>query len=201
MVLFFLAVAGYLLGSIPFGYLIGLYHGIDVRKVGSGATGGTNVLRSVGRQAAIATGALDLLKGAFAGWLGLRYGGDWGHAVGAVSAMFGHSYPIWLGFRGGKSVATGAGGVLLTHPWMVLIGIGAALAAIWPTRWVSLGSLTGAVVICTYLLAVGTTPERVFAIAAFLLVVWRHRENIGRMASGTENRLGQRVHQRTGTDN
>lgn len=201
MVLVGLAVAGYLLGAVPFGYLIGLYHGVDVRQVGSGATGGTNVLRSVGKGAAIATGLLDMLKGFAAAWLGLRYGGEWGDSIATVAAMFGHAYPVWLGFRGGKSVATGAGALLLTQPWVVLAGIAAALAAIGPTLWVSLGSLTGATAICGYLFATGTLPERTFALFAFVLVVWRHRENIRRMLSGTENRLGQPVHQRTGTDN
>lgn len=195
-----LGVLGYLLGSIPFGYLIGRYHGIDVRLVGSGATGGTNVLRSVGRGAAIATGLGDLLKGMLAAWIGMRLGGEWGYAVATLTSMVGHSYPVWLGFRGGKSIATGAGALLLTYPWLVLIALGAAVMAIWPTRWVSLGSLTATTVLCGSLLALGTPSDRFLAAGAFLLIVWRHRSNIARMVAGNENRVGQRI-ARTGTDN
>jgi acyl phosphate:glycerol-3-phosphate acyltransferase len=200
--LILIVIAGYLLGSVPFGFLIAQYHGIDIRTVGSGATGGTNVLRTVGVRAAIATALGDLLKGTVAGYLGLRLGGEWGYVSGVFAAMVGHSYPVWLGFRGGKSVATGAGGMLLLHPLLVLTGIAAALLAVWPTRWVSLGSLTGATVICLWLLLYGSVPESAFAIAAYLIVFWRHRENVRRMLAGTENRLGQRaVTLKTGTEN
>lgn len=196
-----LAAAAYLLGSIPFGYLAGKMKGIDVRKVGSGATGGTNVLRSVGAGAAIFTGLSDLLKGTLAAWLGMRYGGDWGHAICTAVAMVGHSYPVWLGFKGGKGVATGAGGILVAYPLSIGLGLIAGLLAIWPTRWVSLGSLVGATIVAGYMLLHGTLPAQVLASLIWVLVFWRHRENIRRIMAGTENRFGQKVHPRTGTDN
>lgn len=190
------AVAGYLLGSVPFGYLIGRMYGIDVRKFGSGATGGTNVLRSVGPGAAIATGLLDLAKGTLAAWAGWQWGGEWGYVAAAVAAMLGHSYPAWLGWRGGKAVATAAGGLLLHHAAALGYGLVVGLAFLIPTRFVSLGSITAAITVGIYMAVTQPLPGQVLGAAAALIVLWRHRENIARLVRGTENRLGQKARPR-----
>lgn len=183
---------GYLLGSIPFGYLAGRLKGVDVRRYGSGATGGTNVTRVLGLKWGIAAGLLDLLKGVLAAYLGLLLGGQWGYALAGLAAIVGHSYPVWLGFRGGKSVATGAGAVLVQFPGIVGVGLAVALALVFPTRYVSLGSVVGATVICSYLVATGPAPVQVLGAGAWAVVIWRHRSNIQRLLSGTERKFGQR---------
>lgn len=187
-------ILGYLFGSVPFGYLVGRARGVDVRRYGSGATGGTNVLRTVGPGAAAVTGIGDVLKGTAAAYVGYRLGGDWGYALGGLFAMVGHSYPVWLGFRGGKSVATGAGALLLYHPIALLVGLAAGVLAILPTRWVSLGSLVGALFFCGTIWLSGTPlPHKLLALGAFLVVFVRHWENMKRIAAGTENKLGEKA--------
>jgi len=191
-------VTGYLLGSIPTGYLVGRARGIDIRQWGSGATGGTNVLRTLGSTAAILTGLVDVGKGVAGGLAGYYLGGDWGYAVGGFAALFGHSYPIWLKFRGGKSVATGAGTMIPFHPWAVLAGLIAALVVMIPTRYVSLGSLVGALVLAVIVLASNAPlPHKAAAVGACLIVYVRHWENMKRLAKGTENKWGQKARPRT----
>lgn len=187
-------VVGYLLGSIPVGYLVGKARGIDVRKFGSGATGGTNVLRTLGPGAAILTGLSDLGKGLLAAWIGLRFAGEWGYAVGGLLSILGHSYPVWLRFKGGKSVATGGGTLVLLHPWAILAALVAGIAAIIPTRWVSLGSLVATFVAVVVVFAGGAPwGDRVLALGAMLVIYVRHWENMKRIAAGTENRFGQKA--------
>jgi acyl phosphate:glycerol-3-phosphate acyltransferase len=189
------ALIGYLLGSVPVGFLVGKARGIDIRKYGSGATGGTNVLRTVGPTAAILTGLCDLGKGMLGAYVGYRMAGDVGYAIGGFTALAGHSYPVWLKFKGGKSVATGAGALALHHPLAFLAGATAALAAIFPTRWVSLGSLVGAAVYCGIIIfsPLSARPDKFLALGALLVVYIRHWENMKRIAAGTENRLGQKA--------
>ncbi|MFO7172361.1 MAG: glycerol-3-phosphate 1-O-acyltransferase PlsY [Bacillota bacterium] len=189
----FAGALGYLLGSIPFGYLAGRLKGIDIRQYGSGATGGTNVTRVLGLGWGVTAGLLDLLKGLAAAYLGLRLGGDWGYAFGGIGAAVGHAYPVWLGFRGGKSVATGAGAVLLRHPGPVGVGLLVALACILPTRYISLGSIVGTTVVCSYLVATGPLPTKALALGVGLVILWRHRSNMQRLLTGTERRFGERV--------
>lgn len=192
------AIIGYLLGSIPVGFIVGKVKGTDVRKYGSGATGGTNVLRTLGWQAAVFTGVSDLLKGTAAAYIGYRLGDHWGYALGGFMALVGHSYPVWLRFKGGKSVATGAGALILFHPLAFLAGLGAALAAVYPTRYVSLGSLVGALVYCGIIwVSSAHVADKLLALGAFLVVFVRHWENMKRIAAGTENRFGQKARPRT----
>lgn len=192
------ALIGYLLGSIPVGFLVAKSKGLDIRKYGSGATGGTNVLRTLGVGPALATGVTDLLKGLLGAYIGSRLGGDWGYAVGGFFAVVGHSYPVWLKFKGGKSVATGAGSLVLHHPWGFLGGLAAAIATIAPTRYVSLGSLVGAVVFTAIVVFTPGTPmaDKVLAVGATLVIYIRHWENIKRLAAGNENKLGQKARPR-----
>lgn len=188
------AVVGYLLGSIPVGYLVGKSRGIDVRKFGSGATGGTNVLRTLGWGAAVMTGLCDLFKGVVGAYLGYRLAGETGYALGGLAAIVGHSYPVWLSFKGGKSVATGAGTVLLFHPVAFLLGLVAAVGTIAATRYVSLGSLIGAIVLLIAMLVSGApVADKLLAAGAVAVIYVRHWENMKRLAAGTENRFGQKA--------
>jgi glycerol-3-phosphate acyltransferase PlsY len=192
-------LVGYLLGSIPVGFLVGKARGIDIRRYGSGATGGTNVLRTLGAGAAIITAASDLGKGTLAAYLGWRFAGEWGYALAGFLAAFGHSYPVWLRFKGGKSVATGGGVLLLTHPWAVLAGLVTGIAAIVPTRWVSLGSLVAtAVTVAIIWLTNAPLPHKVTALALMAVIYIRHWENMKRIAAGTENKIGQKAKPRPG---
>jgi glycerol-3-phosphate acyltransferase PlsY len=198
--LWLLPVAGYLLGSIPFGFLIvRLAKGTDVRASGSGNIGATNVNRVAGTGAALATLLLDVGKGYFAVWLaGRASGGDVGWmAASGVAAVVGHLFPVWLRFRGGKGVAT-ALGVFVPLCWPAV----AAAAVVWLvvvsiSRYVSLGSVVAAALLplCFYFLyAPGThhAPPMSVSVStalASLLIIVKHRENVRRLLAGSENRL------------
>jgi acyl phosphate:glycerol-3-phosphate acyltransferase len=186
--------ASYLLGSIPFSYLVARLRGVDVRTVGSGNVGATNVMRNVGKTAGLAAFALDAAKGAAAAVIAQRVGLGVGlAALAAVAAIFGHMYPVWLGFRGGKGVATGAGAFLPLAPLATagaLAVFGLVLAA---TRYVSAGSMAGAVALAALAAATGAPwPVWTAAAAMAALIVWKHRGNIRRLLDGTESRLGRR---------
>jgi glycerol-3-phosphate acyltransferase PlsY len=196
-------VLAYLLGSIPFGYLIVRLRGRgDVRAVGSGGTGATNVTRSAGRWAGLLTLALDALKGALAIVLARSlltdgFGSNWTIAAAGVAVIIGHCFPVWLKFRGGKGVATGMGVFLVLAP--IVVGIVAVifLLIVWRTRYVSLGSITAAaaVPLCIWILSrAGATQARsapliTVALIGSALIIFMHRANIGRLLSGTENKL------------
>jgi glycerol-3-phosphate acyltransferase PlsY len=203
-----LAVA-YLLGATPTGYLAGkLLKGIDIRQHGSGSTGATNVLRILGKGPAAAVLALDVLKGAaagFASWLTAWLfsvappGGvdlaslpAWAASLAGLAAMLGHSRSIWLGFTGGKSVATGLG-VLVALSWQVGLGaLGVFAVALAVSRIVSLSSILAAVAAVAVALALGQPlPYLLLVSAGGLYVIVRHRANIQRLLAGTEPRLGQ----------
>jgi len=188
---------GYLLGSIPVGFLMGKLKGIDVRTYGSGATGGTNVLRTLGPGAALVTVALDLGKGVLAAYIGQRYAGEWGYALAGFLVAVGHSYPVWLRFKGGKSVATGGGVMLLGYPLAILYGLMAGVLAVLPTRWVSLGSLvaTAAVALQVWLSG-GPLAHTVLVLGLVVVIYVRHWENIKRIAAGKENRIGVKARPR-----
>jgi glycerol-3-phosphate acyltransferase PlsY len=188
-----------LAGSIPFGYLAGrTMQGIDLRTVGSGGTGATNVLRTLGTRASATVLVLDFLKGLLpvlaARWLGLD---TWWIAAVAVATVVGHCWSPFIGFKGGKGVATGGAAAIALFP-PVLIVVPVVLLIIWRTRYVSLGSLSGAVLavmLAAGVAAAGQIPwATVVAIAAIAaIIVFRHRENIVRLRSGNERKLGQKV--------
>jgi glycerol-3-phosphate acyltransferase PlsY len=187
-------LAAYLLGSIPFSYLVARRRGVDVRAVGSGNVGATNVMRSVGRGAGLLAFALDFLKGAVASLLGRLVDP---HsplpALCAVLAVLGHMYPVWLRFRGGKGVATGAGAFLPLAPVATAAALVTFAAALAVARYVSLASIAGTLVlaVAAFLLG-GPTPVVRAAAGMAVLIVWKHRANLQRIARGTENRLGRR---------
>ena len=183
------AVLGYLLGSIPFGLLLTRIAGLgDIRRIGSGSIGATNVLRTGNKLIAGLTLLLDLAKGLAAVLIGADWGGDAALAAGGA-VILGHMFPIWLGFRGGKGVAT-ALGVLLAIAWPVAI----AAAALWLAtaivfHYSSLAALVGAVA-AVLLAAIIVDPARTLLIAGIaLLVILRHHENIRRLLAGTESRI------------
>jgi glycerol-3-phosphate acyltransferase PlsY len=195
------ATLGYLLGSIPFGLiLVKLLRGEDVRLSGSGNIGATNVARSGGAKLGVATLVLDALKGTLAVLIALEAGRQFGDidrgllaAVTALAAILGHVFPVWLGFRGGKGVATAVGAFAALAPRAVLVVLAVFLIVVAISRYISLGSIAAAVFfpVCAALLSRGQTPNAVLLImsAASLLVVVKHRANIRRLLSGTESRF------------
>ena len=187
-----LLALSYLLGSIPFSYLVARRRGVDVRQVGSGNVGATNVMRSAGTAAGLMAFALDFLKGAAASVVALRLSPEGPlPAMAAVTAMLGHMYPVWLRFKGGKGVATGAGAFLPLAAVPTAAGLVAFAVVLALTRYASIASITGTVTLAVLAFVLGY-PEAVAraAAAAGLLVIWRHRANVRRVAQGTESRIG-----------
>jgi acyl phosphate:glycerol-3-phosphate acyltransferase len=196
-------VLAYLLGSLPFGYLIvKLSGGGDVRAGGSGGTGATNVTRKAGKSAGVLTLLLDAAKGALAVvlarvWLTTNFGINWWVAAVAIAVIVGHCFPVWLRFRGGKGVATGLGVFLCLAPWAVGIVAVVFLLIVWRTRYVSLGSIIAAALmpLCVGLVSyrarqsISLAPLLTVACAGAALIIFMHRANIGRLLRGTENRL------------
>ena len=208
-----LLILAYLLGSVPTGYLAGrLLKGIDIREVGSGSTGATNVLRTLGKVPAIVVLLIDVLKGVFAiaavnfaftrlpGWLyytkvvevNLASWQPWMIVLAGLLALLGHSKPIWLNFKGGKSVATSLG-VLLAMDWRVGLSTIAVFAiSLAISRIVSLSSILGAISVTALMIAFRQPlPYCLFAIAGGIYVIWLHRTNVQRLLAGTEPQLGQ----------
>ena len=191
-----LVLAGYLAGSIPFGYLVGRFVlGVDVRKVGSGNIGGTNVARAGGRTLGITVIVLDALKAIVPILVARRLLGDARGAelvvvAVAVAAFVGHLFPVWLGFRGGKGVATALGIFAVLAPWAALAGVVVYAIAYGATRISSIGSLSGTVACTTttFLLNGPSRPVSWAAVALGALVFFRHHENIRRILSGEEKR-------------
>jgi glycerol-3-phosphate acyltransferase PlsY len=189
--------AAYLVGAVPIGYLVGRAFGIgDIRRRGSGNIGATNVLRTAGRVPAVLTLLGDIVKGWSAVALGaLLSGGDTGvTALSAVAAVIGNCWSVFLGFRGGKGVATGFGALLRLVPLATLPAavVWIAVTVVW--RYVSLGSLVAAlcVPVAALLLARYPGASVLAAAAVAVIVVARHHENIARLLAGSERRLGQR---------
>ncbi len=194
----FVVIAAYLIGSIPFGYLIVKLTGRgDVRQTGSGGTGATNVSRRAGKGAGVLTLVLDALKGAVAIVIARALLNDlpvtnygWWVAAAAVAVIIGHIFPVWLKFRGGKGVATGAGVFLVLAPLALLAAGVVFLAVVLLTRYVSLGSIVAAATIPVFGWLLGLrTPELLGAAAGALLIIFAHRANIRRLVAGTESKF------------
>ena len=190
-----LLALGYLLGSMPNGYLAGRWlKDIDLRQCGSGSTGATNVLRNVGKGPALVVFLLDVGKGALAVLLAKSFGlNDWVHVLAGLAALAGHIWPVWLGWKGGKAVATGLG-MFLGLAWPVgLACFGLFMAVISISRIVSLSSVVAAIGLpALMLISGGSSAYLVVSLVASVLVLWRHRSNIERLIAGTEPRIGQR---------
>ena len=190
-----LLAIGYLLGAIPSGYLAGRWlKGIDLRDCGSGSTGATNVLRNVGKGPALVVFLLDVGKGALAVLLAKQVGlNDWLQVLAGLAALAGHIWPVWLGGKGGKAVATGLG-LFLGLAWPVgLASLGIFLAVITIFRIVSLSSVSAAMALPVLMMATHqNTASITVSVVAMLLVLWRHRSNIERLIAGTEPKIGQK---------
>ncbi len=203
------AVVAYLLGSIPFGYvLVRIFRGEDIRQTGSGNIGATNVARSGAKGLGIATLVLDALKGALAVWIaiwldsrGLNKCVDVDYtclstaglmSVAALFAVLGHVFPVWLRFKGGKGVATALGVFCVLFPKAILVSLAVFILIVAITRYVSLGSILGAITfpLAAYFLQAADAVSLVLASAVSLIVVLKHHQNISRLLAGTENRLG-----------
>ena len=184
-------VGGYLIGSVPFGLLLTKAAGLgDIRQVGSGNIGATNVLRTGRKGLAAATLILDGLKGAVAVLLARQFLGDQDVVVG-TAAVLGHLFPVWLGFRGGKGVATGLG-VLLAAAWPV----GLACCAVWLVaakllKMSSAAALTAFAAAPLFALVLSSVDHALMALLIAVLVFWRHEANIRRLLAGTEPRIGK----------
>jgi len=185
----------YLIGSIPFSFLVARAFGVhDVRLVGSGNVGATNVLRSAGKAAGALALVLDVGKGAAASALAGRLapGETALPAAAAVAAVVGHMFPVWLRFQGGKGVATGLGAFAPLAPTAALGAIAAFALVALATRFVSLGSVAGAIVLAGLALGLRSPdPVAAAAVLSAALVVFRHRSNLWRILGGTERRMGQ----------
>jgi glycerol-3-phosphate acyltransferase PlsY len=194
------AGAGYLLGSIPFGFLVGKAKGIDIRSVGSGNIGATNVLRTLGKPAGILVLVMDGLKGfAAAAWLvDLVMGllaiaadqAEFLRMAGGFSAILGHNYTCWLKFRGGKGIATSAGVLAALVPGPLLIIAAVWLALTLLSGYVSLGSIAASLALPFASWATGESTTMIVVTSAMAaLAIYKHRTNIQRLLSGTESRL------------
>ena len=188
-------VLGYLLGSLPFGYWAGRLRGIDLRLVGSGNTGATNVMRVLGLKIGLPVMALDIGKGAVAVLIARGVTDNelvW--VLAAAAAVTGHMYPLFLGFQGGKGVATGAGTMLALVPWMGVAAFVVWLCISLATRYVSIGSVVTAIAYPATAFATGQPwPVCLFALGTGAWVIWRHRANIARLRAGTEHRINLRA--------
>lgn len=211
--LLLMAVIGYLWGSIPAGYWMGkLLRGkdFDIRAYGSHKTGATNVLRTLGRVPALIVLVFDLSKGIgptlIATLVPFFYGAGWGPTVAGLAALIGHCYPIFIGFRGGRGVLTGAGALLVISPLAFLIAAVTTFSTIAISRFVSLGSIVGSLtsILCGILFFIigkldpafigkVSLAQMVFMVVGPALVIIFHYDNIGRLLAGTERKFGQPV--------
>lgn len=189
------ALFGYLLGSVPFAFLLARRAGIDVRVQGSGNVGAANVLRTTGMPLGVAVMALDISKGAatvltaHAAAAGLT-----SMAIAGASAVVGHIYPVWLGFKGGKGVAVAAGVFGILAPVATMISAAVFIACVWISRIVSLGSVAATIALPSIAWWTGAPDIVLNTLAGCAsLIVFRHRANIRRILTGTERRMPRRV--------
>lgn len=195
-----IAVVSYLVGSIPTGYLMAQARGVDIRKVGSGNIGATNVFRILGKTAGVMVLLIDALKGFIPPFFVPfffttptpenveRYA-----MVAGLFAILGHNYTCWLKFRGGKGIATTAGVLIALTPKGFLVAFGAWLIIFWVSKYVSLASIVAAIVLPLGIWLTGGSPRMIILGAVFgALAIYKHKSNIQRLLAGTEHRFGQR---------
>ncbi len=191
---------GYLIGSLPFGYLAGkMFANVDVREHGSGSTGMTNVLRTAGARVAIAVLLLDMGKGVLAVVIArMAFDSPGSEAAAALAVLFGHSWPVFIGFRGGRSTASGWGGLLILSPVAGVIASLIGLGLVGITRYMSLGSIFAAslgslALVILAITGIADTPSDYlwYGLVGGTLIVLRHKGNIARLLNGTERKIGQ----------
>ncbi|GAA6757337.1 glycerol-3-phosphate 1-O-acyltransferase PlsY [Thermus oshimai] len=195
MEVFLVLLLSYLFGSVPAGVLVARTYGVDIQKVGSGNIGATNVLRTLGPGPALVVAFFDVFKGGLAVLIARAVGVE-GWLLGgvALAAVLGHNYSLFLGFRGGKGVATSFGTLLFLDPVLALWTFPIGVSVMLITRYVSAGSMAGGVAASVLALALGRPfweVVTVFLMAA--LIFWTHRDNLKRLQKGTERRLGEKV--------
>ncbi|PYE35657.1 acyl-phosphate glycerol-3-phosphate acyltransferase [Rhizobium sp. PP-F2F-G38] len=184
---------GYLLGSIPFGLILTRAAGLgDVRKIGSGNIGATNVLRTGNKKLAAATLLLDALKGTLAAAVGYHFLGPEAGIAAGLGAFLGHLFPVWLGFKGGKGIATYIGVLLGLAPLVVLVFAACWLIVAKVTRYSSLSALVATVVVPVVLLVAGYGRIGLLFVVLSVITWIKHRANIERLIAGTESRIGQK---------
>ena len=183
-------VVGYLCGSVPFGLILTRMGGAgDIRSIGSGNIGATNVLRTGRRGLALATLLFDAAKGALPTGIALAWFGPVVAAAVGLGAVLGHCFPIWLNFKGGKGVATAAGVVGVLSPLALLGGLVVFLAAVFSTRFVSLGSMLASIAAPLVAIFLGEHVYVLLFVILGIIVIVKHHQNIARLARGTENKL------------
>ncbi|WP_174520476.1 glycerol-3-phosphate 1-O-acyltransferase PlsY [Desulfolucanica intricata] len=187
-------IISYLIGSIPFGYLVGrLWKGIDIRELGSGNIGTTNVWRNLGPVAGIISLLGDAGKGALAVLIAKQLGGPSTVLLASLAVLAGHSYPVFLKFKGGKIVATGLGVLLSIAPLVALIAAIVWLLFVGISRYVSLGSIAAAVCVpVSMLILVDKWQVILFGFIISFFAIYKHRDNIKRLLAGTEYKIGQK---------
>jgi glycerol-3-phosphate acyltransferase PlsY len=189
-------ILAYFIGSIPFALILARrWGGFDLRRVGSGNLGAANVMRASGVTAGVLVAALDMAKGAASVWLAARVSSDAAvPAAAGLAAIVGHVYPVWIRFRGGKGVATACGVFTVLTPLAVPPALAIFAAVVWLTKYISLGSVVASIVLPPLAYALGSpVPSVLAAIAASIIIVFRHRSNVLRLRTGTERRFGVRV--------
>lgn len=193
------AVLSYLLGSIPNGLILGKgIWGVDLRQHGSGNIGATNAWRTIGKAGGISIFALDMLKGAVSAYLGIHLAGsELAGIVCGLLAIAGHSWSIFLGFKGGKGVATGLGVIATLMPWVTLIVFAVWFIIVKATGYVSLGSVVGAILVPILAVVFGLDMDfMILGLIAAVFIVYRHKSNISRLLSGTESKIHAAGHKK-----
>ena len=188
------AVIAYLLGSVSTGILLSRKEGLDIRQAGSHNAGASNVLRVLGLRDGILTFVGDGVKAILAVLIGRWIAGDNGALIGGLFVVIGHNWPVFFGFIGGKGISCSTAVILMTFPLQGVIAVVLCVLVIYLTRYISLGSLTMLFVFAALLLF--TAPflwTGAWAIALFLLALYRHKDNIKRLLDGTENKIGKKV--------
>ncbi|HHT9109735.1 MAG TPA: glycerol-3-phosphate 1-O-acyltransferase PlsY [Candidatus Brocadiaceae bacterium] len=197
-------VISYFIGSIPFGFIVAkLVKGIDIRQIGSGNPGATNVSRALGRPYGILVFVLDMLKGFLPVFVFDRLFSGYGHSLAvilcAIGVICGHTFPIFLGFKGGKAAATGCGVFLWLAPLQLFIAVPVWLLTVYITRYVSLGSMLSSIAMVISVILLRNDPFgqglylTLFSIFISVLLIIRHKANIKRLLNGTENKIGRKV--------
>ncbi|MBI3879307.1 MAG: glycerol-3-phosphate 1-O-acyltransferase PlsY [Verrucomicrobia bacterium] len=195
------ALGAYLLGSIPTGFLVAKARGVDITKAGSGNIGATNAFRVLGKTAGTLVLLVDALKGFLAVFLAERFGHELSNLptdqavlfaiAGGFGAILGHNYPCWLKFKGGKGVATTAVVLLALMPWTLAVALGVWLVLLALTRYVSVASIAGAAALpVAAFIFPYPIEKRIVACLMAALAIYKHKTNIQRLLSGTENRFG-----------
>lgn len=195
---------GYFIGATPFGYLAGRMKGIDIRQHGSKNIGATNAIRVLGKPIGLTVFALDVIKGWLPAWLACHFASQVEPAslipvLTAIATVIGHNFTFWLGFKGGKGIATSAGALLPLMPVTILTAFALWCIVVKISKYVSLGSIVAAITLPSSWLVQGIAagkwwpaPIAFLACAACLMALIRHRENIKRLMNGTENKTGQK---------